>query len=153
MMWCFITDIPRRSWNVIKVTSKLYPPAIHYTVLYNSPPDFEKAISRVLEVKITGTDKPQNLFPIKVYKTSGECMHICHSVYYLAVHFPFYSLYTNHYLCSVTVEWSYMYIECHNGVDLTPPLYQLRIECHLLMSLLLTLTVVHLCLHTTTTDN
>lgn len=55
------------------VTSKLYPPAINYAVFYNAPP--EEAISNVLKVKITGTDKHIS-FPIKVYKTSGECTQI-----------------------------------------------------------------------------
>ena len=54
-----------------KVASKLYPPAIQYAVIYRTPPDFDKAASRVrvLEVIISGTDREQFSFPIKVYET------------------------------------------------------------------------------------
>ena len=51
----------------------LYPPAIHYTVTYSRPPDFEHASLKVLKVIMTGTNKPQVTFPIAVYRVNGEC--------------------------------------------------------------------------------
>ena len=56
------------------VTGRLYPPAIHYTVTYSRPPDFDHVSLEVLEVIMTGTDQPQVTFPLPVYNTNGECM-------------------------------------------------------------------------------
>ena len=49
------------------VAHKLYPPAIHCSVVYSRPPDYEQASVDILEVRMTGTNKSQVSFPIKVY--------------------------------------------------------------------------------------
>ena len=56
------------------VSHNLYPPAIHCSVVYSRPPDYEQPSLDILEVKMTGTNQPQLQvsFPIKVYSTMGK---------------------------------------------------------------------------------
>ena len=53
------------------VSNGLYPPAIHCIVMYQYPPDFN-VTSDVLNIKMTGTDKLQASFPIKVYSAKSK---------------------------------------------------------------------------------
>ena len=53
------------------VARKLYPPAIHCSVTYSRPPDYEHPSAEILEVKMTGTNQSQVSFPIKVYSAIG----------------------------------------------------------------------------------
>ena len=54
------------------VTHKLYPPAIHCSVVYSRPPDYEEPSADILEVRMTGTNQSQVSFPIKVYSAVGK---------------------------------------------------------------------------------
>ena len=54
------------------VTHKLYPPAIHCSVTYSRPPDYEEPSVEILEVNMTGTNQSQVSFPIKVYSAKGK---------------------------------------------------------------------------------
>ena len=55
------------------VSHKLYPPAIHCSVVYSRSPDYEQPSLDILEVKMTGTNKPPVSFLIKVYSPLGKC--------------------------------------------------------------------------------
>lgn len=84
------------------VTKTVYPPAITCAVMYGKPLDFGQASSEVLKVIVTGTDKPPISFPIKVYRTSGECvLHFTSEFrFYLPLlHWSFYLL-----DCDITVK-------------------------------------------------
>ena len=54
------------------VAENLYPPAIHYSVVYSTPPDYDRASVGILEVRMTGTNQSQVSFPIKVYNAIGK---------------------------------------------------------------------------------
>ena len=54
------------------VAHKLYPPAIHCSVVYSRPPDYEEPSAEILEVRMTGTNQSQVSFPIKVYNAIGK---------------------------------------------------------------------------------
>ena len=73
-------EVAFRKWNTKEkledlVTHKLYPPAIHCSVVYSRPPDYEQPSLDILEVKMTGTNKPLVSFLIKVYSAMGKYMN------------------------------------------------------------------------------
>ena len=57
------------------VAHKLYPPAIHCSVVYSRPPNYEQPSLDILKVKMFGTNKPQVSFLIKVYNAIGKYMN------------------------------------------------------------------------------
>ena len=54
------------------VAHKLYPPAIHCSVMYSRPPNYEQSSIGIIEVRVTGTNQSQVSFPIKVYNAMGK---------------------------------------------------------------------------------
>ena len=53
----------------LAVKEHIYPPAIHYLVMYTFPLDcYEGLAGKMNSLNIDGTDMPQLSFPFKVYE-------------------------------------------------------------------------------------